>query len=226
MPNTMTPKLHRFTAPRASVICLLFCGQSMAQTPGEAAFQRLDKNKDGKITRDEAPSADNFTAADADRNGAVTPEEFRGYLASRQRLQTPNPAPAPTAETAMPTPAPVAGKPALKTLPNSDAVRDAAGTGQLFECVHVPDLTDIRKGVNEMGGQCAADAADADEGEPCSHDSNPPSLRCSCSACSVRLWFNSTPIPPPPTLSGSATRTTTANSAPTNSPPRSLTGST
>lgn len=43
-------------------------------------------------------------------------------------------------------PPPVEGKPALKTL--SDAVRDAACTGQLFECVHVPGITDVREGMN------------------------------------------------------------------------------
>jgi hypothetical protein len=47
-----------------------------------------------------------------------------------------------------PTPPPVDGEPVLKSLPDCDAVRDAAGTGQLFECVHVPNLTDIHKGVN------------------------------------------------------------------------------
>jgi hypothetical protein len=36
----------------------------------------------------------------------------------------------------------------LKTLPDSDAVRDAAGTGQLFECVHVPGITDYQAGMN------------------------------------------------------------------------------
>lgn len=46
----------------------------------------------------------------------------------------------------MSAPPPVEGKPALKTL--SDAVRDAACTGQLFECVHVPGITDVREGMN------------------------------------------------------------------------------
>lgn len=46
------------------------------------------------------------------------------------------------------TPPPVDGKPVLKSLSDCDAVRDAAGTGQLFECVHVPNLTDVHKGVN------------------------------------------------------------------------------
>jgi Ca2+-binding EF-hand superfamily protein len=97
----MTPKLHHSLTPLL-FLCLLGASvvQAQAQTPGEAAFQRLDKNKDNQITRDESPGPDGFAAADADKSGAVTPEEFRRYLASRQRPQTPNPAPAPTAETA------------------------------------------------------------------------------------------------------------------------------
>ena len=144
----MTPRLHHSIA--ALLLCVLcaMAVQAQAQSPGDAAFQRLDKNKDGRITRDEAPGPDGFKAADADKDGAVTLEEFRRYLAARQRPQSPSPAPTPSAATSMPTPAPVDGKPVLKSLPNSDAVRDAAGNGQLFECVHVPGLTDIRQGVN------------------------------------------------------------------------------
>jgi hypothetical protein len=48
----------------------------------------------------------------------------------------------------IPTPQPVNGVPALKQLPDSDAMRDAAGTGQLFECIHVPGITDVREGMN------------------------------------------------------------------------------
>jgi hypothetical protein len=36
----------------------------------------------------------------------------------------------------------------IKVLPDSDAVRDAAGTGQLFESVHAPGFTDWREGLN------------------------------------------------------------------------------
>jgi hypothetical protein len=111
-----------------------------------SAFQRLDKNNDGKLTRDEAPSADSFAAAGANKDGAVTLEEFVRYLAARRR--TPGTSPAPAPKPAAVTPAPIDGKPVLKSLPDSDAARDAAGTGQLFECVHVPGITDIRKGVN------------------------------------------------------------------------------
>ena len=36
----------------------------------------------------------------------------------------------------------------LKALPDSDATRDAAGTGQMFKAIHVPGFTDIREGLN------------------------------------------------------------------------------
>lgn len=42
--------------------------------------------------------------------------------------------------------APVPGR--RKPLSNGDASRDAAGTGQLFESVHVPGLTDFHEGLN------------------------------------------------------------------------------
>jgi hypothetical protein len=120
-------------------------GEAVAQTSAGQAFARLDKNGDGKLTRDEAPSAESFAAADANQDGSVTPDEFRRYLTNRNRPAPQGPAPT---TVAVPTPQPVNGVPALKQLADSDAVRDAAGVGQLFECVHVPGLTDIRKGVN------------------------------------------------------------------------------
>jgi hypothetical protein len=143
----MNPRFSFAAGLIVTLLCLPNTGISQEAT-GTAAFNRLDKNADGKLSRDEAPSADGFTAADADQDGAVTREEFVRYLAARNRPGTPTTPPAQPARTTTATPAPVDGKPVLKTLPNSDAVRDAAGTGQLFECVHVPGLTDIRKGVN------------------------------------------------------------------------------
>lgn len=130
------------------IVGFLVCtGPGFAQqtAPGAAAFQRLDTNHDGKITRDEAPSADSFAAADADQDGGVTLDEFRRYLAERSPPPAAEPSGAAVSEA---TPPPVDGVPVLKSLPAADAVSDAEGTGQLFECVHVPALTDIRKGVN------------------------------------------------------------------------------
>ena len=37
------------------------------ESSGAAAFKRLDKNGDGKLTRDEVPTAESFNAADADK---------------------------------------------------------------------------------------------------------------------------------------------------------------
>lgn len=136
-----------------SLSAILACLTLLAQeSPRPAAggsldglFKRLDRNGDGKLTRDEVADAAAFAAADADKNGAVAPDEFRRYVATRQR---PRPTPAPA--TAKPAPAlpPVNGRPVLKQLPDCDAVRDAAGRGQLFECMHVGGITDVRKGMN------------------------------------------------------------------------------
>ncbi|HUQ53039.1 MAG TPA: hypothetical protein VM692_12515 [Gammaproteobacteria bacterium] len=51
-------------------------------------FEQADKNKDGKVDRDEAEDIDgfNFSAADADDSRWVSPEEFRTAMAgSRPR---------------------------------------------------------------------------------------------------------------------------------------------
>jgi hypothetical protein len=47
-----------------------------------------------------------------------------------------------------PTPTGTSDKPALKAGPDNDAGKDAGGTGQLFESIHMWGLTDIRKGMN------------------------------------------------------------------------------
>ena len=63
-------------------------GQGL-RVPQSRTFQRLDKNGDGVITRDEAPGEVAFKSADADGNGRVTREEFAERVRRRgARRQT------------------------------------------------------------------------------------------------------------------------------------------
>jgi hypothetical protein len=51
----------------------------MALRDGGLVFMGLDKNRDGKLTPDEAPSPKQFEEADSDHDGIVTREEFKVY---------------------------------------------------------------------------------------------------------------------------------------------------
>ena len=55
----------------------------------EQIFQRLDRNGDGRITRDEVPDAAVFRAADTNADGQVTPAELRRYLSQRMARRDP-----------------------------------------------------------------------------------------------------------------------------------------
>jgi hypothetical protein len=89
--------------------CFVFCssthsafGQANALN---ATFQQLDKNGDGKITRDESPQPDSFDVVDADKNGSVTLDELRRYFATRNaRNQASTPAPGKQPEAPVATP--------------------------------------------------------------------------------------------------------------------------
>jgi arylsulfatase A-like enzyme len=119
-------------------------------------FRNADKNGDGKLTAKEFPRPNVFPAVDADGDGFATLDEVKAYYTERPPRKTPGsnrgrlasmPAPreAPPAEIIPPE---RPGEPPRKVLPDSDAVRDAAGRGQLFEAIHVPGFTDFRQGCN------------------------------------------------------------------------------
>lgn len=119
----MTPKLHHSITPLLLYVLGACVIQTHAQVPGAAAFQRLDKDRDGKLTRAEAPNPDSFMAADADKEGAVTFEEFRRYLASRQKAPTPVPA---------------------------EPARQSISENALFESVDAPGFSDVKGEVNGL----------------------------------------------------------------------------
>jgi Ca2+-binding EF-hand superfamily protein len=51
----------------------------------DAVFSRFDKNKDGKLTKDEVPAAvwERISKADANHDGAVTKEELKAAFQKR-----------------------------------------------------------------------------------------------------------------------------------------------
>lgn len=71
-----------------------------AQTSGGDRFQQLDKNGDGKITREESDNARWFDAVDKNQDGVVIREDFRATAPEKKRPaqpapQSPKPAPIP-----------------------------------------------------------------------------------------------------------------------------------
>jgi Ca2+-binding EF-hand superfamily protein len=52
----------------------------LATRDSAVLFTVLDKNRDGKITREEAPTPESFKQADIDGDGAVTREELKAFV--------------------------------------------------------------------------------------------------------------------------------------------------
>lgn len=144
----MTLTLFKSIAPFLCALGVLSGSSAVAQIATVPdRFKQLDKDGDGKLTRNEVADAAAFTAADTDKNSEVTVEEYRRYVANRPKANASAPAGSDSMNTAVAS-QPVDGVPSLKSLLDCDAVRDAAGTGQMFECVHVPGITDVREGMN------------------------------------------------------------------------------
>ena len=121
----------------------------------QEAFRQADKNNDGKLSAAEYPQPAVFKQVDANADGFATPDEVRSFYTSRRgrRDVTPRRPTEPDPDRSrdsnrktVPIESERPGEPALKKLPDSDAVRDAAGRGQLFESIHVAGFTDFRQG--------------------------------------------------------------------------------
>ncbi|WP_052299499.1 SUMF1/EgtB/PvdO family nonheme iron enzyme [Rubinisphaera brasiliensis] len=111
-------------------------------------FQRFDRDGDGQLSEAEVnripPLKKRLAGADKNGDGIFTIEEIRAHIAATSSPGL-NPSPEKPNQITS-TDRHVPGSP--KQLPDSDANRDAAGTGQLFEAIHVPGFTDFREGLN------------------------------------------------------------------------------
>ena len=96
----MIPKLHHSLAALALTLSILaIAPAALAQTSTvRDRFRQIDRNGDGKLTRDEARQMPLFEQCDANKDGAVTLEEVTAFYTNRRTGRgRPNPPPSPSA---------------------------------------------------------------------------------------------------------------------------------
>jgi catechol 2,3-dioxygenase-like lactoylglutathione lyase family enzyme len=147
---------------------------ALAQQPpgrGAGAFERFDRNGDGKITRDELPGP-LFAEIDRDGDGAVTREEARAYYATRR----------PARQAAAPT---AAADPAVPGAPLASGGLDVVDAVFELCVVDVPTVTRFYR-----------DGIGMREFEPVMADKG---ALLEWAGCFLRLRKVSAPTPPGPT---------------------------
>ena len=104
MNNAMTTKPAPSLLPTVLTVLLVWCVAGLAQQSQSAAglaqrFKQLDRNGDGKLSRDEFPQPAIFKDVDQNGDGFATREEIQAYYARRNRPSAESP-------TLMPAPGP------------------------------------------------------------------------------------------------------------------------
>jgi len=131
-------------------LALLSAAVDAQGAPLDQRFRQLDRDGDGRLSRDEVPWPQWFARADRDGDGFVTAQEA-GRAAGRQghrQRQDPRLHDAPPQAAPQQAADQRPGEPPLLSPPGTDAGRDAAGRGQLFESILIPGFTDIAEGTN------------------------------------------------------------------------------
>jgi CubicO group peptidase (beta-lactamase class C family) len=122
-----------------SILALALWTPAVAQQAGRAGrFKQLDRNGDGKVSREEAGSRPFFDAADKNKDGSLTIEEGREYFAGR-RATRPATQPSKQAETLSPT-------------PRTPRRPRSAGTGDLMMLVEPPHKKHLNLRYAEIAG--------------------------------------------------------------------------